>query len=221
MLQLAAATALLAHLNIRLENHGKDKKRPAVDLKFTADVPNTMLEDIHPGLLHSLYRREDEKGHQADMTAEPGTLTTPRYPKARPWASTEDWPGYFANLRSGEFDPVRIELDKVTLKGVVVEARNGGTVGLTFTCSAYPTADDVAKLYGLLGQSIEVDVQPPKIGDLQRLRDEAKAARKAEPEADAGDDDGQSGPISDAQAGRAFPDALDGRREPRLQAVPG
>lgn len=217
MLKLAAILAGFAHLNVRIEKVGKDKHRPAVDLKFTVDVPNTMLDEIHPGLLNSLYKHPNEQGHQGDLTApDPNSLTTPRYPRAKPWASTEDWPGYFIELRIGEYDKDKVPLDKATLKGISVEAKNGGTAVLTFTCSAYPVAEQVAQLYDMLGHDVEFDLTPPSIGDLERLRKEQAAGAAGNGSGGAPDDgpdddaDDQAGDGQQA-AGRAFPDALDGR----------
>ncbi len=218
MLQLTTALATLANLNTRIERVGKDKTRPAADLKFTVNIANTQLDQISPGLLHSLFKRADEKGHQGDLVAGGDTLTTLRHPKAKPWQSTEDWPGYFAHLKAGEFDLKDVELDKVTLKGITCEAKNGGTVELSFSLGGYPTGEDVAVLYELQGKEIELTLNPPALGDLEKLRAEAKAkGGNGAAGGDGDDDEGEDGddetPPTDAQAGRAFPDAIDGRSD--------
>lgn len=214
MFELSASLAKLANLNTRTEKVGKDNHRPAADLKFSVDLHNSALDSIHPGLLKSLYKQTDEGGHQGDLVASPDTLTTPRYPKAKPWGSTEDWPGYFLSLSHGEFEAKNVELDKVTLKGITVEAKNGGTVTVSFTCSGYPTGEDVGKLYDLQGHDVELILSAPSLGDLAKLREEAKAkggngAADGGGEPDGDDDDDT--PPTDAQAGRAFPDAIDAR----------
>jgi hypothetical protein len=217
MFELSASPATLANLNTRTEKVGKDNHRPAADLKFSVDLHNSALDSIHPGLLKSLYRGNDESGSQGDLVASADTLTTPRYPKAKAWASTEDWPGYFLSVTKGEFDPKQVDLDKVTLKGITVDAKNGGTVTVTFTCSGYPTGEDVGKLYELMGHDVEIVLSAPSLGDLARLREEAKAnkggngAGGADGDDDGGEDDADDAPPTDAQAGRAFPDAIDAR----------
>ena len=220
MLQLETALATLANVNLRTEKVGKDKVRPAADLKFVVNIPNTQLDQISAGLLTSLYKHPNEKGHQGDLTApDPNAMTTLRHPKAKPWASTEDWPGYFSQIHAGEFDLKDVELDKVTLKSITCEAKNGGTVELSFSLGCHPTGDDVAVLYELMGKEVELSISPPAIGDLERLRAEQKAQAKS------GDGNGEGGaaggeggeegddenPPSDAQSGRAFPDAIDAR----------
>lgn len=221
MLQLETALATLANVNLRTEKVGKDNVRPAADLKFTVNIPNTQLDQISDGLLASLYKRPNEKGHQADLTApDPNAMTTLRHPKAKPWQSTEDWPGYFAQIQAGEFDLKDVELDKVTLKSITCEAKNGGTVELSFSLGCHPTGADVGVLYELMGKEIDLSLNPPAIGDLEKLRAEAKAQAKGGNGAggaaggegeDGGEDD--DAPPTDAQAGRAFPDAIDARGE--------
>lgn len=208
MLKIDAGTeATLANLNVRTEKHGKETLRPAADIKVTLDIPNTQLDQIHPGLLASLYRRENESGHQGDLTAtDPGTLTTPRYPKARPWASTEDWPGYKISLVAGTFDVDPVELDRVTLKGITVQPRNGGTVSLSFSIGANPTGEQIGVLYEAMGQPVAIALEPPSLRELNEARaDAAKPAKDPKPEPN-------DRPIADAEAGRAFGDAIDGRR---------
>lgn len=219
MLQLAQAIATLVNVNLRTERVGKDKTRPAADLKFSVNIPNTQLDEISPGLLNSLYRHPKEQGHQGDLTApDPNALTTLRHPKAKPWASTEDWPGYFAQVHAGEFDLKDVELEKVTLKSIACEAKTGGTVELTFSLGCHPTGADVGVLYDLMGKDVELTAQPPAIGDLERLRAEAKAkggtGAAGGPDGDDDDQDDQDDtPPGDAQSGRAFPDAIDARGE--------
>lgn len=212
MLQLATALATLAHINLRVEKVGKEKTRPAADLKFTVNLPNTQLDQISPGLLQSLYRRPNEQGHQGDLTApDPEAMTTLRHPKAKPWASTEDWPGYAAQLHAGEFAPTDIELEMTTLKGITCEAKNGGTVEVSFSIGCHPTGADVGALYELMGKEVDLTLSPPAIGDLEKLRAEAKAKPKAGGDDDDDADDDDSAPP--AGSGRAFPDAIDARGE--------
>lgn len=212
MLQLATALATLAHINLRVEKVGKEKTRPAADLKFTVNLPNTQLDQISPGLLQSLYRRPNEQGHQGDLTApDPDAMTTLRHPKAKPWASTEDWPGYAAQLHAGEFAPTDIELEMTTLKGITCEAKNGGTVEVSFSIGCHPTGADVGALYELMGKEVDLTMSPPAIGDLEKLRAEAKAKPKAGGDDDDDADDDDSAPP--AGSGRAFPDAIDARGE--------
>ena len=212
MLQLATALATLAHINLRVEKVGKEKTRPAADLKFTVNLPNTQLDQISPGLLQSLYRRPNEQGHQGDLTApDPEAMTTLRHPKAKPWASTEDWPGYAVQLHAGEFAPTDVELEMTTLKGITCEAKNGGTVEVSFSIGCHPTGADVGALYELMGKEVDLTLSPPAIGDLEKLRAEAKAKPKADDGDDGDADDDDSAPP--AGSGRAFPDAIDARGE--------
>ena len=209
MLRFDKATAKLSNLNTRLEKHGRKETKPAADLKLEMQIPAAQLEQISPGLALSLYRAENEEGHQADMMAGTGQLTTLRHPKARPWASTEDLPGYKAALRFGSIDPVEIPVEMATLKSITCEPKTGGTVELSFTLSANPTGDDVGALYEGMGAEFELDLTPPGIELLEKLRTQPKASDDAGPgeggEGEGGDDD------TPPSTGRAFPDAIDAR----------
>ena len=209
MLNLDQSTATLANINVRTEKMGKKGHRPAADLKFTVDVPSTALDDIEEGLMKALYKGTKEKGHQADMTAAPGQLTTPRFPKAKPWASTEDFPGYFAGIDPDGLLEGKIDLDKCTLKGITCQAKNGGTVALAFSLGCHPEKEDVAELYELMGKEVKLTLQAPSLGDLERLRAE-RPDQEDEEEDDA--DPSQPDLTNADDAGRAFPDAVDGRR---------
>ena len=111
-----------------------------------------------------------------------------------------------------------MELDKVTLKSITCEAKNGGTVELSFSLGCHPTGEDVGVLYELMGKEDDLTHNPPANGDLEKQRAEAKAQAKggegnggaAGGEGGEGEDDDDT-PPTDAQAGRAFPDAIDAR----------
>lgn len=218
MLQLTEASATLANVNLRTEKVGRDNHRPAADLKFVVNIPNTQLDQISAGLLASLYKRANEQGHQGDLTAaDPAAMTTLRHPKAKPWQSTEDWPGYFAQIKAGAYDLKDVELDKITLKSITCEAKTGGTVELSFTLGCHPTGADVGVLYDLMGNDVDLELTPPAIGDLEKLRAEAKAAKAGGGTGGAAggeggeDDEDDDTPPGDQAAGRAFPDAIDAR----------
>lgn len=214
MLHLSEALATLAHVNLRTEKVGRDNVRPAADLKFKVDIPNTQLDQLEVGLLQALYKSPNEGGHQGDLMVAPETMTTPRFPKSKPFQFTEDWPGYFLELTSGQFDAKNVELDKITLKGITVTPKNGGTVELSFSLGCHPEEGDVAVLYSLMGTEVEITLAPPSLEDLKALRESAKKTAAAGGDADPdGDEDEDADPPGDEAAGRAFPDAIDARGE--------
>ena len=73
MLQLETALATLANVNLRTEKVGKDNVRPAADLKFTVNIPNTQLDQISAGLLASLYKHPTRRATRP--TSRPPTRT--------------------------------------------------------------------------------------------------------------------------------------------------
>jgi hypothetical protein len=211
MLQLEQTEATLANINLRTEKMGKRGTRPAADLKFTVNIPAPQLEQIEPGLQASLYRRTDEAGHQADLTAAPDSLTTLRFPKMKPVAFSEDFPGYDARISAGAFDIVDLEVLKGTLKSITIEPQTGGTVKLAFSVGCHPEPEDVAALYRLMGKDVELTLTPPSVQTLQDLRRAQAAKGGPDGEEDEGED-GDDAPPADTAIGRAFPDAVDGRR---------
>jgi len=218
MLHLEEVIATLVNVNLRTEKMGKDNHRPAADLSFSVDIPSTMLDTIEPGLLKALYRAKDESGHQGDLAAAPEQLTTPRFPKAKPFALTEDWPGYFLDLAHGEWDNKQVSLDKGTLKSISLAPKNGGTVELSFKVGCHPQPEEVAILYELMGSEVDITLAPPSLDDLKKLREDAK--KKVEPPPPVVDP-AQQQLGADAPAGRAFSDAIDGRgdRPPSTKAA--
>lgn len=56
---------VLASINTRGEKHG-DERVPALDLKFTATLSNSILLKIHPGLRDSLYVQDRQRDIEKD-----------------------------------------------------------------------------------------------------------------------------------------------------------
>ena len=50
----------LEHINTRMERHGDDDEVLTMDLKLTADLPNTSLDEMSPTLRRSLYDPDED-----------------------------------------------------------------------------------------------------------------------------------------------------------------
>lgn len=211
----APTIATLANVNLRIEKIGQKGTRPAADLKFSVNIPARQLDEIEAGLHRALYRSDKEEGHQADLIADPGNLTTLRFPKFKPLQVGEDYPGYDATIRWGAIERGEVGLAKVTLKGITVEAQNGGTVKLSFSLGAHPDPEDVAAIYELMGKDVEISLAPPSLSMLAELRKKTPASAGAD-EGEEEEEEGEAPGVDlTAPAGRAFPDALDGRSDKR------
>jgi hypothetical protein len=122
----------LEHMNVRTQKHGEEEK-PMLDLKFRADLPNTALDRLSPGLRPSLYR-PDGDGDLIDADHMPVL----RHPKLAPL--------HFV----GEVHPVKLVMhlgnrarDDLVLAGgklgkVTVKALEGGTFTYGFRLQVEP-----------------------------------------------------------------------------------
>lgn len=213
MLQLQAVVCTLANLNTRAEKVGKKGTRPAADVKLHANIPNAQLEEIEDGLLFALYKSTSDAGHQGDAFVDPTTLTTRRFPDMKPPSFSEKWPGYFLSITPpAGYDSEGVELDKVQLTISEVKPLEGGTVQIQISLAGNPTREDIGVLYDLMGKEVQATLTPPSVTTLAELR----KAQASAPPVDDDDDDTQGThdvqhALPDTAAGRAFPDALDGR----------
>jgi hypothetical protein len=151
MFTLKKQIANLAHLNLRDEKHGEDTKL-AADLKIKADVPNSFLDEIAPGLLASLYTTDDEQGALLDD----GHLPVLRYPMLEPLKCAVT-PITGALVILGGEDEDDMDFD-VTIKKIELDCHAGGTVAITFSAATLPDATQVGKLSAMLGGPITVSL---------------------------------------------------------------
>lgn len=154
--------AKLAHLNVREEKHGEETVL-ALDIKLTADVPNTFLDVICQGLKASLYKRDDNQG---DLLGDDQHMTSLRYPS-------------MATIKFGlsmtsaklviEFfqGPHAESLDfEVTVKRIDLDCKEGGTVAISFNAQTLPDSGQVGTLSALLGHDVTVSLYPGAVSQL-------------------------------------------------------
>lgn len=83
-LTLDNATATLTSANPRAEMHG-DRFEPAIDLDFEFAVPNTILDELQPGLLNALYKHPDPNDSDGTVEMEFSDRPTEvRFPDLKP-----------------------------------------------------------------------------------------------------------------------------------------
>lgn len=160
MFELAKQSVKISHINSRLEVHGEDEIL-AVDVKMSADVPNTMLDVLSPGLRQAFY----DKGQQADLDED--HLTVLRFPSL---------PGFewAAGLEEAQFTihTGRKADDKVfsaDVNNLRLTPKDGGTVSITFRAQILPEPAEVGELTGLLGQKVKVTVKAAEVSDTPPL----------------------------------------------------
>lgn len=134
----AVTDVTLASVNFRKEIHGDDHVQ-AVDLKMAADVPNTLLDTIQPGLREALYCNNDAANGQVTIVDLPETLPNLRFPRLNGGKFALDdkknkLAGYELFIDYGLGDErSNMVFDCCKVVKRVIETKEGGTVNLAWT----------------------------------------------------------------------------------------
>lgn len=156
---LKRQVAKVAHVNLREEKHGEESVL-GCDVKVTADVPNTFLDQLSPTLRSSLYMAEGEApGSQAPLVADATHLPVLRYAFLDPLkASGLKMPMAKVVFHASRKDEsVAVDADVNELR---LEPLEGGTVSITFRVQFEPAPEAVARVSAMLGREVKVSVQP-------------------------------------------------------------
>lgn len=151
MFQLKKQDAVLAHINIRDEKHGDDSVL-AMDLKITADLANSFLNQLAPGLMAALYQPEDAQAPLLDD----GHAPVLRFPSLDPLVFNLNAVGTKFVIH-GQTKADNIEFE-AKIKKITLECKQGGTVAIMFKAQILPEALESGKLPPLLGADIKVSV---------------------------------------------------------------
>ena len=156
MFKLSKQNAKVVHLNPREEKHG-DEDVLALDVRLSADLPNSFLDALAPGLLSALYMHAD----QADIDKD--HLANVRFPQlpAMPWEGAKMEQAIFL-IGPTKADSIEFSADITKIK---LAPKDGGTVTVTFTAQILPEPQDVGTLSGWLGQKVKVSVTPAPMPD--------------------------------------------------------
>lgn len=147
---LTERLVLLSHCNFRKERHGEDDV-DAADLKFEVDLPMADLQMFHGALQGVLYDQE-----KPDVA---GAFTVLRFPKLEPirWSDSVEGGEVVVHYGMSHMTLANARVDKFLL-----EARDGGTVALTFRVQFHPSEDQAGKLAtSLLGTQVPITIRPP------------------------------------------------------------
>lgn len=162
MFQLQKQKAKLAHINIREEKHGEDDVL-AMDLKITADMANTFLNQIAPGLMLALYKGEDDQQALLDD----GHAPVLRFPGLKPLVM--EMPETSAKFTiHGAKKADDIEFD-AKIKKIELDCKDGGTVEIMFKAQVLPDPEPAGKLPVMMGTEVRVSV---RAGELQKDTEE-------------------------------------------------
>jgi len=164
----------IASLNLRAEKHGDDNV-PTVDIKFETTVHSSALNEFDPQLRPLLFRKA-QIGDQESLLKEGDDLIGLRVPqiKALPW--DEEFTGYKALIGEEREYGENLEL-VVDLSKFKFEPNEGGAVRVTFNATGHPEPDQVAELYELIQETVDLTLTPPAPRPAD-LVDQAEAAEK-------------------------------------------
>ena len=169
MLDGSKLRGFLGNVNPRMEKHGKANKLTA-DLKVTIDFSNDVLDKIEPGLLAALYRKptKNDPGDLFDGTESAPGLRILKFPKIGALSYDNEFPGYHVTIHRGVSGGNDIALDDVTIDGMKFDAKEGGTVALTFRAVIHPDVEKghLDALCALIQSEIDITLSPPSVDDL-------------------------------------------------------
>lgn len=128
----------LEHINTRMERHGDDDEVLTMDLKLTADLPNTSLDEMSPTLRRSLYD-PDEDGDILDPDNTPN-LRNPQLGTLR-WSIKVErvW---FSFVDPDEQEAL-VAFSEAKFGRQVFTPKEGSTVTHTWRLQVHPQDKDV------------------------------------------------------------------------------
>lgn len=160
-------TTKLANMNPRIEKHGAESV-PAVDLSFSINASNDILEQFHPDLLLALYG-EAEAGEveQEELEGvEPvSVFTVLRFPKVNPLKWDAKHAGYKLAIDYGLGGESCLEIDGCEVGKFVLDCKEGGTVEVRFQvqCNSGLTEKIMGKLSLMIGQEVQITLTAPEV----------------------------------------------------------
>lgn len=162
MFQFKEINAKLSNANVRAEIHGEDTKI-AVDLSFELRGPNSILEDLAPGLLQAIYRKAEEgEDQQGELDLDPQRLSKLTFPDLQqPLKWDKEYSGYTFTMHYGINESSNLVLGTCQVDKWKFECQDGGTVITTFRVIAHPEEDQIGHLCKEIQQNIVLSLIPP------------------------------------------------------------
>lgn len=164
MFQLEKVQAKIDSVSPHAEKHGKENV-PALSIKFSAKVPATVLDGLDKTLRKMLFRKPGkDEVVQGELpgTDETEGLTSKKYPNIPALNWNDKLLGYTLQIGSGLQSTDLIEIDGVKVSGFVIEAMDGGTIGLSFKCDFHTYASLSGPLCSMVQETVEISLLPPE-----------------------------------------------------------
>lgn len=157
--------ALLAHVNARSELHGEEREA-AGDLKFSATVPNTFLDQLHPTLRSALFFNDSSAPKDlADQGMEEGQHWPHlRFPNIEsPYKWKDEMSGGVLTIHHGIGGRGSdIVIEDVKVNEVKITPLAGAMVDLEFRVQTHPEEKIRGKLWDLIQAEVVISIKPPE-----------------------------------------------------------
>jgi len=144
MIEFKRHPVKVEHVNPRVELHG-DERHTALDLKLTADLPNSALDALSPTLRASLFAD--------DLLGDAVVLKNPELGSTFPW-DAPDVKGVSITLHLGSRARDDFTLSGAKLTKIRLKPQNGGTFGYTFTLQLETHNNEASKLHPLMQSEV-------------------------------------------------------------------
>lgn len=162
MLQLEKHEIDMTNVNLRKEKHGQARKL-GVDITAKFQAGNIILDSLEKGLRESLFRTAG-KGEQIDLVEGSDGLVAVKHPCLSALKLEGEYPGYEVEI-TGLLDADHQEplaLVDVTLKDIVVDPLEGGSVQLTVKLQVGVEPEELAEVGEFYTRSsVRLSLIPP------------------------------------------------------------
>jgi hypothetical protein len=154
-------------VNVRSEMHGSEHV-PAVDLKFKLTTANTILDELVPPLRQQLYMAagEDYEPEEPEFEEVTPVTDTPllRCEDLEPLQLKKKFEGWTVEFDYGRGGKSNIVLPGCTVDKFVVDAKQGGSVEITFRAqTSNVKSDTLGKLGVMIGLEQTIRILAPLV----------------------------------------------------------
>lgn len=165
-LELKKKPCRITHINVREEKHGEEPVT-AVDITVAADMPNSFLDDLAPGLRGALYRAEGERvGEAQDLLGDKDHLSVLRYPQLGEIAWGDKLVAAKITLagasKADALEPMEFEAD---VNKVRLALKEGGTVEAELRIQFLPDPGQVGEAAAFLGKKAKITIEAVLVAD--------------------------------------------------------
>lgn len=162
--------AKMSSVNVRTEKHGPELV-PAVDLKFSIDASNDILDKFHVDLKSALYcKRQEEDTAQGELEGvDPVTslpnLKFPRMEMPIKWDTAGS--GYTLEIDFGLGGSSNLQIYGCDINNFSISAKEGGTIETKFRVQASNVDERIlGKIATMVEHEVTIQLLAPTVEDV-------------------------------------------------------